>query len=140
MTERDLIKKVLVGLGAADRALNDNNHIMYAEQMSACLDLLTRELANSNPDTKIEPVEYFNPEQALDQVAASIKHRTISKTHRWKIVYYYTRICCVPYSEDIPPQIIIGEFTQQMVDTGFTLVYWNQIKTNIIKLQKELSQ
>lgn len=81
----------------------------------------------------------MNPEALLQEVAIAIKHRCISSTGRWYVVYYYTRICCVPSHENVPPEIILGEFTEKMVQDGFTVVYWNQLKTNITKLYKELN-
>lgn len=82
--------------------------------------------------------QIMNPELVLDEIATAIKHRCISTTDRWYIIYYYCRICCVPSYVDVPPEIVLGEFTGKMVDDGFTVVYWNQLKTNITKLYKEL--
>lgn len=80
----------------------------------------------------------MNPESALLEVATAIKHRCISTTHRWHLVYYHDRICCVPSYEDVPPEIILGEFTEIMVQRGFTVREWFDIKTNITKLYEEL--
>ncbi len=80
----------------------------------------------------------MNPEQTLTEVATAIKHRTISATERWHIVYYHTRICCVPSYENVPPEIILGEFTEKMVQGGFTIHEWDQLKTNVTKLYEEL--
>lgn len=80
----------------------------------------------------------MNPEPILEEVAIAIKHRTISTTHRWYIVYYHERITCVPSYVNVPPEIILHEFTEKMVQQGFSLTYWNQLTTNIIKLYEEL--
>lgn len=80
----------------------------------------------------------MNPEKVLEEVATAIKHRTISYSFRWNIVYYHDRFCCVPTNVNVPPEIILGEFTEKMVQDGFTVAYWNQLKTNITKLYKEL--
>lgn len=80
----------------------------------------------------------MNPEPVLDEIGIAIKHRCISTTKRWHIVYYHDRICCVPSYENVPPEIILGEFTEEMVQKGFTYTYWNQIKTNVFKLYEEL--
>ncbi len=80
----------------------------------------------------------MNPEAQLDKVAIAIKHRCISTTERWHIVYYHDRICCVPSYENVPPEIILCVFTEHQVRTGFTTEQWNDLKTNITKLYKEL--
>lgn len=80
----------------------------------------------------------MNPEKVLEEVAIAIKHRCISNTHRWYCVYYYGRICCVPSHVNVPPEIILCEFTENMVQKGFSVIQWNQCKQNIIKLYKEL--
>lgn len=80
----------------------------------------------------------MNPEIVLNEIATAIKYRTISTTHRWCIVYYYDRITCVPSNFDAPVEIILGEFTEKMVQKGFSVIYWNQLKANVIKLYKEL--
>ena len=80
----------------------------------------------------------MNPEQLLDEVAAAIKHRTISTTHRWSVVYYYERITCIPSYTIVPPEIIIGEFTDEMARNGFTVQQWSDIKNRVILFYKEL--
>lgn len=80
----------------------------------------------------------MNPEKLLEEIATAIKHRTISTTFRWHIVYYDTRICCVPSNKNVPPEIIVGYFTEQMVQRGFTANQWNDLKTKIVKFYKEL--
>lgn len=80
----------------------------------------------------------MNPFEALEEVATAIKHRTVSTTHRWYIVYYYDRITCVPSYKEVPVEIIIGYFTETMVQRGFTVHEWFDIRTNITKLYKEL--
>lgn len=80
----------------------------------------------------------MNPEKVLEEIAIAIKHRTISTIHRWNIVYYYGRITCVPTYVNVPEQIILHEFTEKMLNEGFSVVYWNQLKANVIKLYEEL--
>lgn len=138
MNERDLIKKVVVSLGAADRALNDNNHTVYAEQMQCCLDLLIEELIGNAPIQAATPPGTFNPEKILTEIALAVKYRTISTNHRWYIIYYHTRITCVTTNMDVPNKIILHEFSEKMANVGFSQIYWNQLKQNVIKLYKEL--
>jgi len=138
MTKREVIKTALIGLAAADNALNDNDHIRFAGQMHLILDLLLKELVGSAPGPTVGPAKNFNPEQILTEIAIAIKHRTISDSNRWKIIYYYKRITCVPSCAYVPPQIVLHEFTEKMVHRGFTTIYWNQLKQNVIKLYKEL--
>lgn len=80
----------------------------------------------------------MNPEKLLEEVANAIKHRCISTTHRWSVVYYHNRICCVPSYENFPPEIFIAEFNEQMVQDGFTTLQWETLKQNIIEIYKEL--
>lgn len=80
----------------------------------------------------------MNPEQLLKEVATAIKHRTISTTHRWHIVYYYNRITCVPSYVPVPPEIILSEFTEQQVQRGFTAGEWHDLKTKVTEFYKEL--
>lgn len=80
----------------------------------------------------------MNPEKLLDEVATAIKHRCISSTGRWHIVYYYDRVCCVPSHENVPPKIILGEFTAKDVQEGFSVNQWDRLKTKLVELYKEL--
>jgi len=80
----------------------------------------------------------MNPEAILNEVATAIKHRTISTTERWHIVYYYHRITCVPSYIDVPPEIILAEVTENQVQDGFTVKHWNGLLTRITKIYKEL--
>ena len=80
----------------------------------------------------------MNPEQLLDEVATAIKHRTISTTFKWNIVYYYDRITCVPTNVNVPPEIIFGEFDEETVQAGFTATQWALLKVGITKFYKEL--
>lgn len=80
----------------------------------------------------------MNSEQLLKEVATAIKHRCISTTHRWHVICYAQRICCVPTYENVPPEIILTEFTENMAQEGFSIHQWNQLKTKLIKLYKEL--
>ncbi|GAH34332.1 unnamed protein product, partial [marine sediment metagenome] len=36
-------------------------------------------------------------------------------------------------------QIILHEFTEKMVQKGFSLTYWNHLKAKVTKLYKELN-
>ncbi len=80
----------------------------------------------------------MNPELQFNEVATAIKHRCISTTEGWHVIYYRDRICCVPSYEDVPPEIILTVFTEHQVQTGFTTQHLNNLKTNIVKLYKEL--
>lgn len=82
----------------------------------------------------------MNPEQLLKEVATAIKHRTISNTHRWHIVYYYNRITCVPSNINVPPEVVFFYFTEQMVDRGFTPEEWNTLKAKVTEFYKELHE
>lgn len=140
MNEYELIDTARGGLNHAENCMNNNNHLAYAEHMSALLDLLIEELIGQPPATKPAPCKPFNPEFILNEIAIAIKHRTISDTHRWKIIYYYTRITCVPTYVSTPNQIILHEFTEKMAIEGFSTIYWNQCKQNVIKLYRELQK
>lgn len=80
----------------------------------------------------------MNPEQLLEEVATAIKHRTISTTFKWYIVFYYDRITCVPTYVNVPVEIIIHTFTEKMVQDGFTPQQWQQLKTKATEFYKEL--
>lgn len=80
----------------------------------------------------------MNPEQLLEEATTAIKHRTISSTHRWCLVYYYDRITCVPSCTYVPPEIIVAEFTDKMITDGFTALQWGTLKQNLVELYKEL--
>ena len=138
MTRQELIAKCSFLIGAADGCARTNQHEQYAEQMQLLLNLLIEELVGSPPKSADQPAGKFNPEQTLEEIAIAIKHRTISHTHRWKIIFYHERITCVPAYADVPSQIVLHEFTERMVHRGFTTTYWNQLKQNVIELYKEL--
>ncbi len=138
MTEHEIIKAGREHLYNAGVNLNAGNHKQYCKHMSACLDLLIEELVGPPPKLPDSQTKNFNPEIILNEIAIAIKHRTISDTHRWKIIYYYDRITCVPTYVSTPEQIILHEFTDKMAKDGFSTIYWNQCKTNVIKLYKEL--
>lgn len=80
----------------------------------------------------------MNPEILLNEVTTAIRHRCISTTHRWHLIYYHDRISCVPSYENVPPEIILCVFTEHQVRTGFTAEQWSDLKANIMKLYKEL--
>ncbi len=138
MTRDELIAQCNLHLGAANGCALNNQHEHYAEHMQLLLDLLIEELVGSPPEAASRPPGKFNPEVILADIAIAIQHRTISHTHRWKIIHYHDRITCVPAYADVPSQIVLHEFTERMVHRGFTTIYWNQLKTNVIKLYKEL--
>lgn len=80
----------------------------------------------------------MNLEQVLKEVATAIKHRCISTSECWYVIYYRDRICCVPTYENVPTKIILARFTEQEVQGGFVLQKWSDLKTVITKLYKEL--
>ncbi len=80
----------------------------------------------------------MNLESILLEVETAIKHRCISKTEQWHIVYYHTRICCVPAYEYVPPEIILCIFTEKDVRLGFTQKVWTELSTQIVRIYKEL--
>lgn len=81
----------------------------------------------------------MNPEQLLEEAATAIKHRGKSTTERWHLIYYRDRLCCVPTYENVPPEIILMEFTEIMVQRGFTITEWNNLQTRMIEFYKELN-
>ncbi|MBA7574340.1 hypothetical protein ES708_16145 [subsurface metagenome] len=90
-----------------------------------------------NPDKTLEALEDAIKDICKD-ITNAVKHRTISSTQCWHIVYYHGRICCVPTIFVVPPEIILGKFTDQEAQDGFTVYQWNQFKTQIALLYKEL--
>lgn len=80
----------------------------------------------------------MNPEPILLEVATAIKHRCISTTHRWLVIYYYDRICCVPSYENVPSEIVLCEFTEKDVQSGFELKLWTELSKRIVDIYKEL--
>jgi len=138
MNRYELIDKCQSHLGAAQDCANTNNHEHYAEHMQLLLDLLIEELVGSPPKPPVPHPPTFNPEQVLEEIAIAIKHRTISHSERWKIIYYRDRITCVPGYTDVPHQIILHEFTERMGQRGFSAIYWNQLKQNVTAFHKEL--
>lgn len=80
----------------------------------------------------------MNPEPLLDEVATAIKHRCISTTLRWNVVYYQDRICCVPTYENVPPEIILCQFDSMMIRDGFSIQQWNRLASKITKFYMEL--
>ncbi len=80
----------------------------------------------------------MNPKKLFEEVNCAIAHRYVSATNRWYIVYCHDRICCVPTDENVPPGIILGKFTGQMIHARLTLPWWNELETNFTKLYEEL--
>lgn len=138
MNEYELIDTVRQWLDAAETSRNNDQLEGYAKQMQLVLDLLLKELVDLPPKSADRPAGKFNPERVLEAIATAIKHRTISTTHRWYIVYYHTRLTCVPSYVNVPPEIILHEFTNKMIDKGFSIAYWNHLKAKVIELYKEL--
>lgn len=108
------------------------------EQLVALLNLLIEELTDVPPEPPAPHSPKFNPEQCLVDVANAVRHRPISIHEHWKIIYYHTRICCVPVTCDCPDNIVLNLFTERMAVEGFSNIYWHQTKMNIIALYKEL--
>jgi len=140
MNEYELIDTARGAINYAERAMNAGDHGDFADHMQTLLDLLIEELAGSPPAAQAKPAKTFNPEQVLEEISIAIKHRTISHTERWKIIYYRERLTCVPNFIDVPSQIVLHEFTERMVQRGFSVIYWNQLKQNVVKLYKELQK
>ncbi len=140
MTRDELIAKCYFHTGAAAGASELNHHDQYAEHMSTLLDLLIEELVGSPPAAEPKADKRFNPERVLEEIAIAIKHRTYSSSERWNIVYYHERLTCVPSYINVPPEIILNEFTEQMVQRGLSVIYWNGLKQNVVKLYKELQK
>lgn len=137
MTRLELIAKCNIHMGAAHGCILTNQNEHYTQHMQQLLDLLIEELASRPPAARADKPKTFNPEQVLEEISIAIKHRTISHTHRWKIIFYDERLTCVPAYADVPEQIVLHEFTERMVHRGFSTIYWNQLKQNVIKLYKE---
>lgn len=137
MTKHELIRAGRKHLYNAGVNLDANNHKQYSKHMQATLDLLLEKLVGGPPQARADKPSTFNPEQVLEEIAIAIKHRTISHTHRWKIIFYHERLTCVPAYADVPSQIVLHEFTERMVHRGFSVIYWNQLKQNVIKFYKE---
>jgi len=140
MTRDELITKCTQHLGTAQGAHELNHHDRYAQEMSALLDLLIEELVGGAPAARTAPSKTFNPEHVLNDIAIAIKHRCVSNSATWYIIYYHCRICCVPANVKVPPEVILHTFTEAMVQEGFSIVYWNQLKANVTKLYKELNK
>lgn len=138
MNEHEAIRAGREHLYNAKVELDAGNHEAYAKHMTAALDLLIEELVGAPPDPAAPQPPKFNPEKVLVDVANAVRHRPISITERWKIIYYHTRICCVPMTCACPDNIVLNLFTERMALDGFTAVYWHQTKLNIIALYKEL--
>lgn len=82
----------------------------------------------------------MNTEPILEEVATAIKHRCISTTERWHVVYYHTRICCVPSHENVPPEIILCELTEKDVQQGLDIKIWTELSRRIVEIYKELNK
>ncbi|MBA7668458.1 hypothetical protein ES703_76570 [subsurface metagenome] len=80
----------------------------------------------------------MNPEQIIEDIETAIKHRCVSNSATWYIIFYHDRICCVPPSAQVPPEIILGQFTEGQASNGFTTTDWNGLKEYAVRFFKEL--
>ncbi len=80
----------------------------------------------------------MNPEQILEGIESSIKHRCVSTSDTWYIIFYHNRICCVPTSAKVPPEIILGQFTENQAKNGFTPTDRSGINEYALHFFKEL--
>lgn len=80
----------------------------------------------------------MNPELVLTDIATAIKHRTISDTFMWHIVFYHDRITCIPTYIDVPDEIILGTLSEQQALDGLPTLEWENLKTRVTKIYKEL--
>lgn len=80
----------------------------------------------------------MNPEQLLEEIATAIKHRTISTTFKWHVVYYHYRVTCVPTYVNVPPEIILCEFSEKDVQQGLKKKSWTELSRRIVEIYKEL--
>lgn len=138
MDRNQLITRARALLGAAQGCADNNQHEHYHAQLNSLIDLLLEELIGSPPNPPPPHPAKFNPEKVLVDVANAVRHRPIAITGRWKIIYYHTRICCVPVTCAVPDKIVLNTFTERMAREGFSAVYWHQTKMNVIALYKEL--
>ncbi len=80
----------------------------------------------------------MTPELIIKRITRAIQHRTISNTLCWYIIFYHNRICCVPTNVSIPPEIILGQFTEDQAHAGFTTMERDGINEYATHFFKEL--
>ncbi|GAH33206.1 unnamed protein product [marine sediment metagenome] len=80
----------------------------------------------------------MNPEQIIEDIDAAVKHRCVSNSATWYIIYYHDRICCVPSNAKVPPEIILGQFTEDQAQAGFTTRERDGINEYAVHFFKEL--
>jgi len=76
--------------------------------------------------------------EIIEMVTSAIKHRCVSNSATWYIIYYHRRICCVPTSVKVPPEIILGQFTEDQAENEFTPTDWDGLKEYAVHFFKEL--
>ncbi len=79
-----------------------------------------------------------DPKKILEAITRAIEHRTISKTNLWYIIFYHNRICCVPSNAKVPPEIILGQFTEDQAEAGLTIRDRDGINEYAVHFFKEL--
>jgi len=79
-----------------------------------------------------------DPTKIAEAITRAIEHRTISNTLCWYVIYYHDRICCVPSNVSIPPEIILGQFTEDQAHAGFTTSDRDGINEYAVHFFKEL--
>lgn len=79
-----------------------------------------------------------DPAKILEAITRAIEHRTISNTNCWYIIFYHDRICCVPTNVSCPPEIILGQFTEDQAQAGFTIRDSDRINEYAVRFFKEL--
>ncbi len=79
-----------------------------------------------------------DPEKILEAITRAIEHRTISNTNCWYLIFYHDRICCIPTNVSVPPDIILGQFTEDQAQAGFTTRDRDGINEYAVHFFKEL--
>ena len=79
-----------------------------------------------------------DPKKILEAITRAIEHRTISNTLCWYIIFYHDRICCIPTNISCPPEIILGQFTEDQAQAGFTTKDRDGINEYAVHFFKEL--
>ncbi|MBA7698174.1 hypothetical protein ES703_106849 [subsurface metagenome] len=80
----------------------------------------------------------MTPEFIIERLTRAIQHRCVSNSATWYIIYYHNRICCVPTNAKVPPEIILGQFTEDQAHAGFTTKARDGINEYAIHFFKEL--
>lgn len=79
-----------------------------------------------------------DPAKILEAITRAIEHRGISNTLCWYIIFYHNRICCVPTNVSVPPEIILGQFTEDQTESGLTARDRDGINEYAVHFFKEL--